>query len=34
VNYLQVVIHSEWPAMGSQNESQEAWSAMDKIWES
>jgi hypothetical protein len=33
VNYLQVVIHSEWPAMGSQNESQEAWSAMEKIWE-
>jgi hypothetical protein len=33
VNYLQVVIHSEWPAMGSQNESQEAWSAMQKIWE-
>ncbi len=33
VNYLQVVIDSEWPAMGSQNESQEAWSAMQNIWE-
>jgi len=27
------VIHSEWPAMGSQNESQEAWSALQKLWE-
>jgi Protein of unknown function (DUF4239) len=33
VNYLEAVIHSEWPAMGRQSESQEAWSAMQKLWE-
>src|SRR5437867_13053061 len=33
VNYLEAVIHSEWPAMGRQSESQEAWSAMRQLWE-
>jgi len=32
VKYLEAVIHSEWPAMGRQSESQEAWSALQKLW--
>jgi hypothetical protein len=33
VKYLEAVIHSEWPAMGRRSESQEAWSALQKLWE-
>jgi hypothetical protein len=33
VNYVQAVIHSEWAALGRQSESQEAWSALQKLWE-
>jgi hypothetical protein len=33
VNYLKAVIHNEWPAMGSQNDSPEAWSAMQRLWD-
>lgn len=33
VNYTKAVISSEWPAMGRQSESQEAWSALQKLWE-
>ena len=33
VNYVQAVIRSEWAAMGRLSESQEAWSALQKLWE-
>lgn len=33
VNYLEAVLQHEWPAMSRQNESQEAWSALQKLWD-
>jgi hypothetical protein len=33
VIYVEAVIHSEWAAMGRQSESQQAWSALQKLWE-
>jgi len=33
VIYVEAVIHSEWAATGRQSESQQAWSALQKLWE-